>query len=552
MGITKMRKEFFTALLFFVSAGSLSLLYAQETTEVLIAPQAVIKLSNPIHNIIWSNDSSLFAFSEGDNIILADSETNAISEMIHTGGTVRQVQVARNQSAENEQLLILSGNNSVMLHALRKGAKNVYQSHSNAQVTSIAFDDTGKYIAMGLAGGNITVGWQLQFSGELSNKTVTGHTTGPYTMSFSPDSKYIATGADDGTIRVVRLQDYKTVNRETFANYVHAPVIFSADSTSVFCAVDECTVKRIAVTGATWMTENKMYTVDSKILSFALSADNKQLIILTEDQEFKFFDIETQEFTGFIPRLAKGEIADFAFSQNNSQLLIGYKDGAIVRIEVNEYWRKAGSAVKVIYEQYMSDGGSGGIGPGNGGTGLISYGYPLPPTSKLDYVDISASLNSLGILAEPGAMPYNLNIIISNQVLHNLESIPFYAGLGISFSLAFPDHDFPFNYSNSDGNSIQSPYLITGNITPVFGYEYQVSPGFALFTQLQLGLSGNLLWSPGIAKSGLMFSGNSGISAGVIWNGFKVHLNAYHDSATGFSAGGGISFRIALHEGDAA
>lgn len=540
------------------SAVALAAINAQDSSspasETILAPKAVIKLSNPIHNIIWSNDRSLYAFSEGANLIIADGSTNAISEIIHASGTIRQVQVARHQNAGEEQLLILSGNNGVMKHALRKGAKSVFQNHSNASVTSIAFSDNGSYFAMGLNSGNIQVGWQLQYSGELATKNVTGHKTGPYTISFSPDNRYIASGADDGMMRVTRLEDVKLVAREPFANYVKAPVLFSADGKSVFMATDLQKIRRVAVTGATWMTDNKEYITEENVISFAEIIDGgvSKLIVLTEDQRFIWFNTETEEAEGFIPRLNKSTVADFSFSQDYSELLLGYEDGSILRINPREYYRATGTEVEVRYEDYYSNGGFGGTGggmPGGSLNGLIPLGYPLPPDSFLDCLDISFSLLKYGILDSPQEMPYSLGGSLKTCLVHDLKNLPLYMGLMVSTAVGVPSQDYPFVYRDTAGNILSTPYLLTICGGPVIGYQVEVAQGVVVYTQLFGGASGNILWAPGIANSGIHFAGDAAIQLGVQWNGFKVYGEAQHDMTTGFSAGAGLSVRIALHEG---
>ncbi len=541
-------------------------LYAQNSSsqpqpEIILAPSPVIKLSNSISNIIWSNDSSLFAFSEDSNLIIADGKNNAISEMIHTKGTIRQIQIARTQTNDNEQMLILSGNNSVMIHALREGAKSVFTNHTNAQVTGIAFSNTGKYTAMGLSNGDIALSMQLMYSGELSTRRVTGHNTGPYTMVFSPNSQYLASGADDGFVRVIRTEDLKVVAKEPFANAVHAPISFTTDSKSVFFAAGPNVVTRIAVTGATWMTENKEYTTAVPLVQFeevpatpAINSSSSLLAVLTQDQQFIWFDTETQEELGFIPRLSKSTIVDFAFSVDGSELLLGYTDGSILRIICADYYRSKGASVEVRFEEYFESDGTGGTGvtyTANDENGLVPFGYMLPPNAVFDFLDFTAGFEKLGTNKKT-TMPYTIGIMLDVRISHSLDftTIPFYMGIGLRSSFAFPNQNYPFTYRDQKGNVLAAPYLVSLQTPLHFGYQIRLAPATFIFFQIMAGPGGNILWAPGIANSGIHFSFTAGGSLGFQWNGFRIFFEPMYDTTTNLTFSTGLSFRLSLHERD--
>lgn len=458
---------------------------------------------------------------------------------------------------------MLSGNSSVMMHALRKGAKSVFQRQSGGSVTAIAVSDNGSYQAIATTAGSIDLNMRLQLTGDVYTKTITGSKTGPYSLSFSTDNKYLASAADDGFVRVTRLEDFKTVAREPFANYLHAPVIFTAGNSSVFIATDENTVARTLVTGSFWLAENRTYKTENPLITYTeLKANSKTrsdisaaavsfLVVLTNDQRLIFFDTETEEELGFIPRLSKSEIADFAFSQDGEELLIGYEDGTILRIDSTEYYRPKDFKIEVLYASYYSNVTRGGTGPAifaHDENGLIPFGYVLPPDSFFDYADISGAVSKMGVLSDNWAVPYNVGLHLQGNMIHSINTSPVYIGFGLRGELAIPHTDFRYNYKYEDGTVIQAPYLISAIVPFIGGYQVKIGSGSFVFGELFGGPGIRMLWSPGVANGKIFFSGMAGILVGIQFNGFKVALEASHDTRSGLAVSAVAGVRLSLHE----
>ena len=124
----------------------------------------------------------------------------------------------------------------------------------SGNVTSVAYDQSGKVIATGSIDGTVRL-WDRQNFKELA---IFDHGVNVYDIAFSPNGQRLATACDDNTIRLWDVARHEVVAElNGHADYVHA-IAFSPDGTRIVSASGDKTLriwdtlpttKRVSLTG---------------------------------------------------------------------------------------------------------------------------------------------------------------------------------------------------------------------------------------------------------------------------------------------------------------
>ena len=74
----------------------------------------------------------------------------------------------------------------------------MFFSISEQSITSIAFNKTGEWIALGCSGLGQLLVWEWQSESYVLKQQ--GHFNNMSSLAYSPDGQYIVTGGDDGKV----------------------------------------------------------------------------------------------------------------------------------------------------------------------------------------------------------------------------------------------------------------------------------------------------------------------------------------------------------------
>ncbi len=75
-------------------------------------------------------------------------------------------------------------------------------------IYSVSFSADGKYLASGSYSKTIKL-WSVESKREIT--TVQGHSESVFSVAFSPDGKYLASGSDDYTLKLWNIESQKEV-----------------------------------------------------------------------------------------------------------------------------------------------------------------------------------------------------------------------------------------------------------------------------------------------------------------------------------------------------
>jgi WD40 repeat protein len=212
------------------------------------------------------------------------------------------------------------------------GPTRVFESYSTG-VYSVAFSPDRRWLATGNKDKTIRV-WEVATGRRV--RTLTGHTGWVTSLAFSPDSRWLASASLSGA---VKLWDNET-GREARTLAGHAEsvnsVAFSPDGKTLATASGDSTVKLWDVsTGQPLRTLNG-HTAEVNAVAF--SPDGKLIASGGADSTVKLWDASTGQTARELKE--PSEVFSLAFSPDGHALAAAFKDGTIKLFDAST-WAEA-------------------------------------------------------------------------------------------------------------------------------------------------------------------------------------------------------------------
>jgi WD40 repeat protein len=159
--------------------------------------------------------------------------------------------------------------------------------HSDS-VLSAAYSSDSRYLASGSGDNTIKI-WEVAKGKEL--RTLTGHSSGVYSVVYSPDGRYLASGSGDNTIKIWEVAKEKELRTLTGHSSRSLSVVYSPDSRYLASGSIDNTIKIWEVaTGKELRTLTGHF---SGVYSVVYSPDGRYLASASADNTIKIWEVAT-------------------------------------------------------------------------------------------------------------------------------------------------------------------------------------------------------------------------------------------------------------------
>ncbi|MGF1494130.1 MAG: NB-ARC domain-containing protein [Microcoleaceae cyanobacterium] len=254
-----------------------------------------------------------------------------------TGHSDRLISLAF--SPDGQVLASAGKDRQIILWLVETGdSLTVLKGHHN-RVWSVAFHPNGKTLVSGSDDQTIKL-WDVNSSvlqtatpdsraanSIMSYTTLVGYANQFWSVDFSPDGRWLATGSDDKVVRLYNTSTgVRTQRLEEHTKQVRS-VAFSRDGSLLASGSDDQTVRLWDVKHAHCQKRLRQHT--KAVRAVAFSPDGKTLASGSDDSKLKLWDVQTGQCLRSWTAYEPGGVLTLAFSSNGQLLASGGEDTVV-------------------------------------------------------------------------------------------------------------------------------------------------------------------------------------------------------------------------------
>ena len=557
----RIRKVSVFSLLFFLC---ISLLSAQKS------PSPLVKIPFPAGTLSWNPDDTKFAVGEEHYITVRDAKTSSpLYELPFDN--VLLLRFA--DEGGKDMLLALSHDGRASIWDFKDdpiftvvetdGDKKEVKAPTyelsvkseSGKIVAANFSRSSNVIVTALDDGSVTAYFKLRYTEVLLPKELTKHAQACYSVAVSPDEALVASASSDGKLVINNANSAEQIcELDVFAK-TKVPVLFTKDSSAIISASNAETLTIRSFDGKT----QRKIKVKAEIRDIALSSDGNTLSVLTSDDRIRFFNLETGEYTGYIPPYNITKLTSFALSASGKYVLAGHADGSIYKLAFRNSVLDPDSqppGLLSLDEDSLVQKGSAHIPDGIDEKNRNKYqeelknglsieelmeelrkyreGGLLPSGKIIEYPEIRTDV--FGAILDEEKDNYSYAFGLDASIHTNRFTPPLYQGAGLRLGFGLPKDDYPYTYTDSDGNDLGAPYLTFAELYIPVGIDMIVENlPVNIFFEAAPALRFNMLSNFGVAYSSVGLSANIRLATGIRYSHYSASLSFTYDSMLGFS-----------------
>ncbi len=525
-----------------------------------------------VNGLAWSLDSALFAYTDGKDIVIRDTENFFVRHTIKTQYKniieVRFVDPIFDASEENrDYVLLVTDSNIIEIHQLYFFEDDIgnkicaddliFQLKGSENIKACSFTCTPdiRFIAMGYENGTFSLFNYNTISEEYIEESYEIGETPLTSIDINSNQNMLLTSTDNGIIYIWNnrmdalsnfLYDDEYSRRVFFNNDDDYPVLIANTPNSIAKYNIYSQIKD----GPSIENENI-------IKDFSVSVDRQTALVLDTKNRLNVYNLKDSAFIGFIPNFSDSPITAFQIDNSQTRFLIAHEDNTIHILEISKVLFPKNSklpntnviqmdeedALQRLYDETEDE--------------IIQQEQTVEESETEDGKHLYEALamirykNSDTIsfrlkgTVTPGPYRFGASLAAGYTAYRFIQ--PFYFGGFLEPSFGFPKKDFPYKYS-LDGASISSPIIVGGKLYFPFGIcVYPFQKNIELFVDFSPGISMNILWNGKFDKAitSKLFTGFYGaLRTGATYKNFTAYIEGNYDAVMGFGFSIGIGYNL--------
>ncbi|KAG8735579.1 hypothetical protein FRC10_010368 [Ceratobasidium sp. 414] len=200
------------------------------------------------------------------------------------------------------------------------------EGHTN-RIWSVAYSPDGAYIASGSSDDTVRI-WDAH-TGQPVGQPLNGHTSGVLSIAYSPDGAYIASGSDDKTVRIWDAHTGQPVGQPLNGhNYYVRSVAYSPDGAYIASGSDDKTV-RIWDAHTGQPVGQPLNSHIAGVLSVAYSPDGAHIASGSSDNTVRIWDAHTGQPVGRPLKGHTDNVWSVAYSPDGAYIASGSNDKTV-------------------------------------------------------------------------------------------------------------------------------------------------------------------------------------------------------------------------------
>lgn len=298
-----------------------------------------VQQEGSMYDAIFTSDGSYIATgSSAGLVVIWDAVTGEQKNTFQYNGIVWDL-----NAHPNGRWLGVGSSEGVSVINLEKGLQE-YFYRMPSEVRNIDFDHSGKYMALGMANGDVSV-WNIQ-----DNRTIAGphHTSEVLEVEFSPDGQWVVSSGADSAARALWLgsgnrQQY-SITHGDWVEYAS----FSPDSSWYATASDDGFIRVIDTLSG---QEKFRMAHDNFTRRVRVSPDGQWIASTSHDHTARIWDA----FSGAqMIQISMGAVGTaIAFNADSTRLIVGDRDGNVTLWDISQLHARAGV---VRFKEYLHEG----------------------------------------------------------------------------------------------------------------------------------------------------------------------------------------------------